>query len=114
MMDSPSCDPQTPTPASKENRPELGIGTGASIDKPKAIALKVADQAGTEITFKIKRTKPLGKIIEAYCANKGLDPKIVRFYFDGRRIQGHYTADELEMQDDDRIDVYLEQQGGGD
>jgi len=52
--------------------------------------------------------------MDAYCQSREIkDSKSVRFHFDGTRIQEHHTAEELEMVDEDRIDVHLEQQGGG-
>ncbi|APA15256.1 predicted protein [Sclerotinia sclerotiorum 1980 UF-70] len=115
-MRSSSRGPETPTPASRESKPEPGTGNdiGANSDKPKTIPIKVVDQQGTEITFKIKRNKPLQKIIDAYCSHKEIrDQKMVRFTFDGDRVQTNDTADSLEMDEEGRIDVFFEQQGGG-
>ncbi|KAF7865857.1 hypothetical protein EAF04_006022 [Stromatinia cepivora] len=114
-MHSSSRDPETPTPASRESKPEPGTGneTGADTDKPKTIPITVVDQQGTEITFKIRRNKPLQKIIDAYCNHKEIrDQKMVRFTFDGDRVKTDDTADSLEMDEEGRIDVFLEQQGG--
>ncbi|CAD6445106.1 d6b30869-4623-4052-9d4f-a7ebd7efafeb-CDS [Sclerotinia trifoliorum] len=111
-----STDPDTPSPASRQGKPEPGTGndTGANTDKPKTIPIKVVDQQGTEITFKIRRNKPLQKIIDAYCSHKEIrDQKMVRFTFDGDRVKTNDTADSLEMDEEGRIDVFLEQQGGG-
>ncbi|QSZ29447.1 hypothetical protein DSL72_003961 [Monilinia vaccinii-corymbosi] len=117
-MKSPTLDPKTP---SRENGPEHGTGNdtgnGTPNDNPKPtnIAITVTDQAGTSITFKIKRARPLAKIIEAYCRNMGIhDPTSVRFFYDGIRIQQEDTADSLEMCVDGRIDVHVFQEGGGD
>jgi len=60
----------------------------------------------------IKRSTPLKKLMEAYCKRQGLSQASVRFVFDGNRVQGTETADSLEMDDQDVIDVLVEQTGG--
>ncbi|KAF7935187.1 uncharacterized protein EAE97_008094 [Botrytis byssoidea] len=113
-MHSPTPDPQTPTSASRENKPEPGTGNGASTGKPKTVSVTVVDQQGDEITFKIKRAKPMLKIMEAYCQHKEIgDSQSVRFLYDGTRVKKEDTADSLEMDVEARLDVFLEQQGGG-
>ncbi|KAB8291611.1 hypothetical protein EYC80_006411 [Monilinia laxa] len=112
-MSSPTRDPVTPT---REKKPEsrTGSGTGAEAEKAKTISITVADQAGTELTFKIKRVRPLSKLIEAYCQHKEMnDSTIMRFFYDGIRIQDGDTAEDLKMDDEGRIDVHLFQDGGG-
>ena len=37
----------------------------------------------------------------------------LRFMYEGRRINDHDTPKELEMQNEDIIEVYQEQTGGG-
>lgn len=50
--------------------------------------------------------------MEAYCKRQGLSAASVRFVFDGNRIDGKETAEELDMDDQDVIDVLVEQTGG--
>ncbi|TEY52009.1 hypothetical protein BOTCAL_0261g00090 [Botryotinia calthae] len=111
-MRSPNPDPQTPT--SRESKPEFGTGNGADTGKSKTVSVTVVDQQGDEITFKIKRAKPMLKIMEAFCQHKEIgNISSVRFLYDGIRIKKEHTADSLEMDVEARIDVFLEQQGGG-
>lgn len=113
-MRSPNPDPQTSTLAPRENKPEFGTGNGADTGKPKTVSITVVDQRGDEITFKIKRAKPMLKIMEAFCQHKEIgDISNVRFLYDGIRIDKEHTADSLEMDIEARIDAFLEQQGGG-
>ncbi|KAF7932416.1 hypothetical protein BELL_0324g00060 [Botrytis elliptica] len=113
-MHSPTPDPQTPASASRENKPETGTGDGAGSSKSKTVSVTVVDQQGDEITFKIKRAKPMLKIMEAYCQHKEIgDIQSLRFLYDGIRIKKENTADSLEMDVEARLDVFLEQQGGG-
>ncbi|KAG2388663.1 hypothetical protein C9374_000102 [Naegleria lovaniensis] len=80
--------------------------------KEQHINVKVVSQDGVEVFFKIKKSTPLKKLMEAYCKRQGLSAASVRFVFDGNRINGNETADELEMDDQDVIDVLVEQTGG--
>lgn len=113
-MHSPTPDPQTPTSAPRENKPAPGTDNGANAGKPKTVSVTVVDQQGDEITFKIKRNKPMLKIMEAYCQHKEIrDIRSVRFLYDGTRIEKEHTADSLEMDVEARVDIFLEQQGGG-
>jgi len=76
------------------------------------IQLKVRDQHGTEVQFKIKRGAKLTKLMQAYCQRIGNQPDHVRFMVDGERISGDDTAENLGLDDDDMIDVAVEQSGG--
>ncbi|RAL63583.1 hypothetical protein DID88_003627 [Monilinia fructigena] len=69
-MSLPSRDPVTPT---REGKPEPGTGggTGAESEKAKTISITVADQTGTELTFKIKRARPLSKAHRGLLSAKG-------------------------------------------
>ncbi|CAJ0874064.1 7650_t:CDS:2 [Entrophospora sp. SA101] len=49
---------------------------------------------------------------EAYCIRQGKEEMYLRFCYDGDRIQGHDTPIDLDMQDGDVIDVFLQQTGG--
>ena len=50
--------------------------------------------------------------MDAYCKRQGLSSASVRFVFDGNRVNGSETAEQLEMDDQDVIDVLVEQTGG--
>jgi len=76
------------------------------------IQLRVVNQDGNEVVFKIKKQTALRKLIEAYCSRQGLDMNAIRFLYDGNRIQPDQTPKELEMEDNDIIDVVIAQTGG--
>merc|ERR1719356_2337022 len=78
------------------------------------IQLKVKDQQGSEVQFKIKKSTPLRKLMDAYCSRLGLTASQVRFMVDGERISADDTAEKLGLEDEDLIDVAMEQTGGGD
>ena len=105
--------------------------------------IRVRNQAGDEVTFKVKPETKFGKIFEAYAGQKGIDVKAVTFQFDGTRVKPDETPKMLEvsrpfhfcllhiflsisthprvphsprllqMEDNDLLDVVLMQVGGG-
>merc|ERR1711933_663839 len=76
------------------------------------IQLKVKDQQGSEVQFKIKKSTPLRKLMDAYCSRLGLQASQVRFMVEGERIAPDDTAEKLGLEDEDLIDVAMEQTGG--
>eukprot|EP00818_Percolomonas_sp_WS_P001850 CAMPEP_0117439286 /NCGR_PEP_ID=MMETSP0759-20121206/2488_1 /TAXON_ID=63605 /ORGANISM="Percolomonas cosmopolitus, Strain WS" /LENGTH=96 /DNA_ID=CAMNT_0005230999 /DNA_START=142 /DNA_END=432 /DNA_ORIENTATION=+ len=76
------------------------------------INIRVCSADGSETFFKIKRSTPLRKLMDAYCKRQGLSRDSVRFTFDGNRIGDNETADTLEMDQNDSIDCLVEQTGG--
>ncbi|XP_035817344.1 small ubiquitin-related modifier 1 isoform X1 [Zea mays] len=67
---------------------------------------------GNEVFFRIKRSTQLKKLMNAYCDRQSVDMNAIAFLFDGRRLRGEQTPDELEMEDGDEIDAMLHQTGG--
>lgn len=55
--------------------------------------MKSAD--GNEVYFKVKKTTIFSKVMAAYCKKVGAEPDSVRFLFDGQRIQGSQTPEEV-------------------
>ncbi|XWS31270.1 hypothetical protein CRYUN_Cryun23aG0063000 [Craigia yunnanensis] len=93
-------------------------GGGQEEDKKPAdqsahINLKVKGQDANEVFFRIKRSTQLRKLMTAYCDRQSVDLSSFAFLFDGRRLRGEQTPDELEMEDGDEIDAMLHQTGGG-
>ena len=76
------------------------------------INVRVVNQEGQEIFFKIKRTTPLRRLMDAYASRQGLDTKGVRFLFVGERLKDDATPQSLGMQDQDVIDAVAQQTGG--
>ncbi|NXA06081.1 SUMO3 protein, partial [Sapayoa aenigma] len=77
------------------------------------ISLKVAGQDGSLVQFKIRRHTPLSKLMKVYCERQGLSMRQIRFQFDGQPIKEADTPAQLEMDNEDTIDVFQEQTGGG-
>lgn len=62
--------------------------------------------------FKVRPSTKFGKVFEAYCQRKALQPNMVRFLIDGERIRADQTPEDLDMDDGDCIDAMMEQVGG--
>ena len=74
------------------------------------INVKVVNQCGEEVFFKIKKNTPLSKLVNAYCQRQGVNPQGLRFFFDGQLL-GIETPEECGMEDGDVIDAMLAQLG---
>ncbi|KAK9814255.1 hypothetical protein WJX72_003009 [[Myrmecia] bisecta] len=90
---------------SGETKPKVEGGS-------ETIQLKVKDQTGGEVHFKVKTTTKFEKIMQAYCQKKSIDMAGMRFLFEGTRINNTSTPADLGMEDDDIIDAVMEQVGG--
>ena len=77
-------------------------------DETEYIKLKVVGQDSNKIHFRVKQTTQMGKLKTSYSERVG----VLRFLFDGRRIDAVETPKALEMEQDDVIEVYQEQTGG--
>eukprot|EP00013_Stygamoeba_regulata_P026767 CAMPEP_0177651460 /NCGR_PEP_ID=MMETSP0447-20121125/12560_1 /TAXON_ID=0 /ORGANISM="Stygamoeba regulata, Strain BSH-02190019" /LENGTH=86 /DNA_ID=CAMNT_0019154543 /DNA_START=46 /DNA_END=306 /DNA_ORIENTATION=+ len=76
------------------------------------ISLKVSSNDGQEVFFKIKKTTPLKKLMEAFCTRQGVSMGTIRFIHEGRRLNPEDTPEGLGMENEDIIDALLEQTGG--
>ncbi|KAL5962530.1 Small ubiquitin-related modifier 2-A [Taenia solium] len=76
------------------------------------INLTVHGQDGSVIHFKIKRTTPFKKLMNAYCQRLGLTLANVRFTCDGEHVQYEDTPESLDLHDNDTIEVFQTQTGG--
>merc|ERR1712183_432888 len=83
-------------------------------DETEYIKLKVVGQDSNEIHFRVKQTTQMGKLKKSYSERVGVPITSLRFLSDGRRINDDETPKALEMEQDDVIEVYQEQTGGGD
>ncbi|KAH9744968.1 Small ubiquitin-related modifier 1 [Citrus sinensis] len=68
---------------------------------------KKPNDQSAHINLKVK-----GQLMNAYCDRQSVELNSIAFLFDGRRLRGEQTPDELEMEDGDEIDAMLHQTGG--
>jgi len=76
------------------------------------ITLRVKDQTGDEMFFKVKKTTKMQKIFDAYAQRRGIQTTALRFVLDGERLAPDVTPKMLELEENDQIDVMLETVGG--
>ena len=98
-------------PKAVDTKPQVYGATGDDEN----INLFVADQnGGAPVQFRIKKTTPFRKLLDAYCKKLGLSKQAVRFTFDGdgNRLREQYIPKACRVEDGDEIDVFKEQQCG--
>ena len=76
------------------------------------VTLRVKDQAGEELFFKVKPTTRMQKVFESYAQRRGVSLDALRFMVDGEKIHENDSPKTLELEDNDQIDVMLETVGG--
>mmetsp|Transcript_6484 Transcript_6484/g.6630 ORF Transcript_6484/g.6630 Transcript_6484/m.6630 type:complete len:183 (+) Transcript_6484:63-611(+) len=94
------------------------VGGGENDEEPAAeggvdtITLRVRDQTGDEMLFKVKKATKMQKIFDAYASKRGMPTSSLRFMLDGERIKGDQTPKMMELEENDQVDVMLETVGG--
>lgn len=87
------------------------MSEGPKEESESHINLKVSD-GSSEIFFKIKRSTPMRRLMEAFCKRQGKTMDTLRFLVDGTRVGPDSTPDELDLEDGDVIEAHREQVGG--
>ncbi|KAJ5097401.1 hypothetical protein N7456_008122 [Penicillium angulare] len=107
---SASRDPSFDRMTEKAPTPKMSEGEQAAAPV-EHLNIKVTDN-NNEVFFKIKRSTPLKKLMDAFCERQGKQQATVRFLFDGTRVRPDDTPDTLDMADGDTLEVHQEQIGG--
>ncbi|TDL16793.1 ubiquitin-like protein [Rickenella mellea] len=81
--------------------------------KPNVEKMQICVAYGDKnIKFAVKPSGKLSKLMGAAADALNLDMKALKFTYDGNRIRGDDTPEELGMEDGDQIDCFAEQIGG--
>ena len=80
--------------------------------KEEPMTVKLRDQTGGEVVFRIKRSSPMSKVFEAYVNRLGYTMSDVEFRLDGERLKETDTPNSLNLAENDQIDVFRHQVGG--
>ncbi|OLP91593.1 Ubiquitin-like protein SMT3 [Symbiodinium microadriaticum] len=67
--------------------------------KPQSSSENRGEGGSRKVQFKIKKTTPLRKLMDAYCSRLGLQASQVRFMVDGERIAADDTAEKLGLEE---------------
>lgn len=73
------------------------------------VTIRVIDQSGNEVHFKIKKTTPFSKLMDAFCVRQGVERSRVRFLYDGERVDDKHTPLFHKMEDGDVVDAVVQQ-----
>ncbi|KAG7570328.1 Ubiquitin-like domain superfamily [Arabidopsis thaliana x Arabidopsis arenosa] len=96
---------QTPHELRMEDEDEINAMFHQTDYQRAWINLKVTDQDGRKVDFRMHRRTQLKKLMKAYCDRKYLDFDSTVFLFHGARFSGQQTSDEVGMKDGDEINV---------
>lgn len=88
------------------------MAEGGDAAAPETITLKLKDQTGEEMFFKVKKNTKMSKIFDAYASRRGVNQSALKFLLDGERVAPDQTPKMLELENDDMIDVMIEAVGG--
>jgi len=77
------------------------------------LTIKVKAPDGTEVTFRVKPTTQLGKVMDAFVQRVQRTRDAVKFLFEGDRVQATDTPKSLGVEEGDQIDAFWQQNGGG-
>lgn len=89
---------EKPSNSVSENQKEEGSSTGqngqpsSSSEEKEMLNIRVINQEGNEIHFKIRPTTQFKKLFNAYCDRMAVSSDAIRFLFNGQRIQPDDTA----------------------
>lgn len=73
----------------------------------KTIRIKYQQKGRRPIVAKILKTAKFARLKEIFCQENGLPLDKVQFIFDSVRVGDNETAETLDLEDDDCIDVYV-------
>ena len=76
------------------------------------INIRVVDQTGIEVFFKVRRNTEMKKVKDAFYERMGVKPGSMRFMFDGANVSDTASPGSLQMEEGDVIDCLIEQTGG--
>ena len=81
------------------------------ISQAESITIRIHDQTGEVTFFEIKQMTPLGDLFEAYSKLRGEDASSLRFLLGGEKVEPYDTPFSIQLEDDDKIEVLIEQTG---
>ncbi len=93
----------------QETKPNLQDEDVKPDVKPEThINLKVSD-GSNEVFFKIKRSTPLRRLMEAFAKRQGKALTSLRFLSEGQRVNPDDTPEDLDLEDNDVSEAHQEQ-----
>eukprot|EP00275_Glaucocystis_incrassata_P000362 EC118922.1.p1 GENE.EC118922.1~~EC118922.1.p1 ORF type:complete len:102 (+),score=15.76 EC118922.1:97-402(+) len=78
---------------------------GRTGERSSHVQLRVSNQHGSEVFFKMKRKAPLGLLFDAYCVREKIARVALDFIFRERTLTENDTPEALNMDDVDYVRV---------
>ena len=103
----------TPAPGCSAQQSALSNSTPEAEFAMCHVHVKTNEPQDNQVEFKIKKSTTMGKWMLDYCRRHGLQASQVRFMIDGERIAPDHTAEKLGLENNDTIEVWKWQKGGG-
>jgi len=86
-------------------RRQAAVSPAAGQDDNRQITIKIRNKSGDEIFLRVKRTTRMCKVMNSYADRRGLPVEDLRFLSAGENVSGDMTAETLDLQENDTIDV---------
>ncbi|KMS64741.1 hypothetical protein BVRB_017180 [Beta vulgaris subsp. vulgaris] len=100
----------SPTPNSAVTGDD--IASSKISNDEKTVKITVQKQHTRDLTFLVKRNRPLGKLMLNYCLQMGLNDKGFKFTYLGKPLKDSESPLDLQMEDEDVIDCWDDMIGG--
>ncbi|KAF7194651.1 Small ubiquitin-related modifier 2 [Pseudocercospora fuligena] len=88
------------------------INPPTQVKKPEATSLIMKDQTGFTMNLRLSSTSTVQVLKDTYADRALRDVRVCKFLYDGERLMGAETPEQLGLVDGDCIDVFVEQIGG--
>ena len=88
------------------------MGDNSKINDQEKITLKIQDQDGSTLEFKVKKNVTFRKILKTFADNVHKNPNELRLTFNGKVLGLDETPDLRNMEDGDELEVFALQVGG--
>jgi small ubiquitin-related modifier len=76
----------------------MSEGAASAPAEEVTMTVRVRDQTGEEMFFKVKKETKMSKIFNAYAERRGMSSNMLRFMLDGERITDDATPKMLEIE----------------
>lgn len=91
---------------------EIKQGDERVTQENEKITLKLIDQDGTTLEFRVRRSVCFRKILDTFAQNVGKDASELRLLFNGKVLSLSQSPYDLALDDNDEIEVVASQTGG--
>lgn len=82
------------------------------VEDNEKITLKLIDQDGTILEFRVKKSVSFRKILDAFAQNVGKDATELRMLFNGKVLNMSQTPYDLALDNNEELEVVASQTGG--